>query len=75
MRYFSRSDPRALVPGELYEFELELYPSSYVFRAGHRIRLTLQGAAFDPLVKPAALALPAFLVSIPLSWQFPRARP
>ncbi len=59
MRYFSRSDPRALVPGQLYKFELELYPSSYVFRAGHRIRLTLQGAAFDPLVKPAALVLPS----------------
>lgn len=58
MRYFSRSDPQPLVPGRVYRFELELYPSSYVFAAGHRIRVTLQGAAFDPLMKSGSLALP-----------------
>jgi len=58
MRYFSRSDPQPLLPGRLYRFDLELYPSSYVFSVGHRIRVTLQGAALDPLTKPVALALP-----------------
>lgn len=51
MRYFSRSDPRPLIPGRAYYFELELYPTAYVFRAGHRIRVTLQGSAIDPLAK------------------------
>lgn len=60
MRHFSRSDPQPLVPGRLYRFELDLYPTSYVFRAGHRIRVTLQGAAFDPHAKPPAVTLPGF---------------
>lgn len=51
MRFFSRSNPRPLVPHQPYRFELELYPTSYVFAAGHRIRLTLQGSAIDPLFK------------------------
>jgi uncharacterized protein len=54
MRSFSRSDPQPLTPGRLYGFELELYPTSYVFPAGHRMRVTLQGSAIDP-----ASALPA----------------
>ena len=52
MRYFSRSNPQPLVPGEPYRFEIELYPTSYVFRAGHLIRVTLQGSAIDPLEPP-----------------------
>jgi predicted acyl esterase len=60
MRHFSRSDPEPLVPGRPYRFELELYPTSYVFAAGHRIRVTLQGSAIDPLAKPEELAVPAF---------------
>lgn len=60
MRCFSRSDPQPLVPGRLYRFELELYPTSYVFPAGHRVRVTLQGAAFDPHAKPPAAAPPGF---------------
>jgi hypothetical protein len=59
MRYFSRNDPQPLVAGRLYRFEIELYPTSYIFQAGHRIRVTLQGAAFDPLIEPSALALPS----------------
>lgn len=53
-RFFSRCDPQPLVPGRAYRFELELYPTSYVFPAGHRIRITLQGSAIDP-----SLTLPA----------------
>ena len=58
MRYFSRSDPQPLVPERLYRFELELYPTSYVFRAGHRIRVTLQGAALDPYPDEPPASLP-----------------
>ena len=60
MRYISRSDPKPLVPGRLYQFEVELYPTSYVFRAGHRIRVSLQGAALDPYAEPPAVMPPGF---------------
>jgi hypothetical protein len=52
MRYFSRSNPQPLVPGQPYRFEIELHPTSYVFRAGHLIRVTLQGSALDPQEPP-----------------------
>ncbi len=54
MHYFSRENPEPLVPGQPYRFEIELYPTSYVFRAGHFIRLTLQGSAIDPQDEPPA---------------------
>lgn len=70
-RYFSRVNPQPLIAGRRYRFELELYPTPYVFPAGHRIRVTLQGSAIDPLaptsatssgeylgIEPAQLALP-----------------
>lgn len=60
MRYFSRSDPQPLVPGRPYRFALELYPTSYVFRAAHRIRVTLQGSAFDPHAIAPAVQPPGF---------------
>ena len=57
MRYFYRADPQPLFPGRKYRFELELYPTSYVFPAGHRIRVTLQGSAIDPLATASDAAL------------------
>jgi hypothetical protein len=60
IRYFSRSNPQPLTSGHIYQFGVELYPTSYVFRAGHRIRVSLQGAAFDPHAKPPALMPPGF---------------
>jgi predicted acyl esterase len=60
MRHFSRSDPRPLIPDHPYRFDLELYPTSYVFRAGNRIRVTLQGAATDPHAKPPTVVPPGF---------------
>ncbi|MET0660026.1 MAG: CocE/NonD family hydrolase [Steroidobacteraceae bacterium] len=50
-RSFSSTNPPSLTPGTPYRFQLELYPTSYVFAAGHRIRIVLQGAAFDPQAK------------------------
>src|SRR5260370_15704596 len=41
----SRSYPTPPEPGRIEKYELEIYPTSYVFQAGHRIRLTLAGAA------------------------------
>jgi putative CocE/NonD family hydrolase len=44
---FSRTGPTELVPGDVYRFDVELQPTSYVVAAGHRIRFTVQGAAVD----------------------------
>jgi putative CocE/NonD family hydrolase len=40
----SDTDPTPLVPGTIYPFSLEVWPTSYVFQAGHRIRLAINGA-------------------------------
>ena len=45
---FSASHPVPLSAGVINQFRMQLYPTSYVFAAGHRIRVTLQGAAIDP---------------------------
>jgi putative CocE/NonD family hydrolase len=39
--FYTHTDPQPLEPGEIYEFEIEVLPVSYVFRKGHRIRLEL----------------------------------
>ena len=44
----SRSSPQPLRRDMPQRFAIELVPTSYVFAAGHRIRVTLQGAAMDP---------------------------
>jgi putative CocE/NonD family hydrolase len=54
---FSRTGPTALHPDDIYRFEIALQPTSYVVGAGHRVRVTLQGAAIDP--------------SLDLNWQGP----
>jgi putative CocE/NonD family hydrolase len=46
-RSFRRADGAPLVPGEVAELTFELLPTSYVFAAGHRIRLALAGADRD----------------------------
>ncbi len=37
---------RLLEPGEVYEFTVDLWPTSNVFRAGHRIRLDISSSNF-----------------------------
>jgi predicted acyl esterase len=39
-------DAQPLVPGQVAELKFEIMPTSYVFKAGHRIQLTVTGA--DP---------------------------
>jgi uncharacterized protein len=34
-------DPEPLQPGRIYQFEIEVWPTSWVFKKGHRIRLEL----------------------------------
>jgi len=46
------SRPRPLIPGQVSRYEIELFPLSHVFAAGHRIRLTLAGAAVPAPEQP-----------------------
>jgi len=39
--FYTHTNPRPLVPGEIYAFDIEVLPVSYVFKKGHRIRLEL----------------------------------
>jgi putative CocE/NonD family hydrolase len=46
-RTFSRADAAPLVPGKPAELTFDLLPTSYLFRAGHRIRVALACADKD----------------------------
>jgi putative CocE/NonD family hydrolase len=37
---------KPLVPGQPYEFTIEMYPTSLVFKRGHRIRLDISSSNF-----------------------------
>jgi uncharacterized protein len=37
--FYTHTNPQPLTPGEIYEFDIEVLPIAYVFKAGHRIRL------------------------------------
>jgi len=39
--FYTHNNPQPIVPGEVYEFDIEVLPVSYLFRAGHRIRLEI----------------------------------
>jgi predicted acyl esterase len=65
---FSTAGPVALNPGDVYRFEIEMQPTSYVVPAGHRVRVTVQGAAIDPAIDVAwqgpGLGLRPFTVTV-----------
>jgi uncharacterized protein len=46
-RTFRRADAAPLIPGEVVPLTLELLPTSYQFKQGHRIRIALAGADKD----------------------------
>ena len=39
-------DPSYLDPGEIYELKIDMDPTSYMFREGHRMRLAISGSDF-----------------------------
>jgi putative CocE/NonD family hydrolase len=39
--FYTHTNPQPINPGEIYEFDIEVLPISYVFKQGHRIRLEL----------------------------------
>src|SRR5918999_4426421 len=50
----SHTEPEPLAPGVVEPVELELDATSWVFPAGHRLRLSLAGADWPNLVPPPA---------------------
>jgi hypothetical protein len=46
-RTFRRADAAPLIPGEVVPLTLDLLPTSYQFKQGHRIRIALAGADKD----------------------------
>jgi putative CocE/NonD family hydrolase len=57
---FTAASAQPLVPGVPVEAQFEFLPTSYIFKAGHRIRLTLQFA--DPRSTPRADPAPQVAV-------------
>jgi predicted acyl esterase len=39
--FYTHTNPQPINPGEVYQFDIEVLPTSYVFRKGHRIRLEI----------------------------------
>jgi putative CocE/NonD family hydrolase len=39
--FYTHTNPQPIKPGEIYQFDIEVLPISYVFKEGHRIRLEL----------------------------------
>jgi len=37
--FYTHTNPQPLEPGNIYQFDIEVLPISYVFKKGHRIRL------------------------------------
>ena len=44
--FYTHTNPQPLTPGEIYEFDIEVLPVSYVFKKGHRIRLEIANGDF-----------------------------
>ena len=42
--FHTHTNPKPLVPGEIYEFAIEIMPTANLFKAGHRICLKITGA-------------------------------
>src|SRR4029079_4189136 len=52
----SMTEPRALEPGKVYALEITLHLTSWVFPAGHRVRLAISNALW-PMVLPTPHAM------------------
>jgi uncharacterized protein len=59
-RYRAGMDsPQPVVPGEVYEYEIDLGATSQVFRAGHRIRVDVASSNFPCFDRNSGSAKPA----------------
>jgi putative CocE/NonD family hydrolase len=57
-----RHDQKPLVPGEPVELAIDLYPTSRLFAAGHRIRITVAGADWENARTPRLTPAPTLTV-------------
>jgi putative CocE/NonD family hydrolase len=48
---FKKRDGRPLIPGQLSTLTFQLFPTSVLFRAGHRIRVAIAGADKDTFLR------------------------
>jgi predicted acyl esterase len=44
----THANPQPLIPGEIYEFAIEIKPAGHLFKAGHKIGLKISGIVDDP---------------------------
>jgi hypothetical protein len=51
-RSFKRKDALSLHPGEVFQLVFDLFPTSYQFKKGHQIRLSLAGTDRDHFAQP-----------------------
>jgi uncharacterized protein len=45
--YHTHDEPQPLTPGEVYELDVEIWPTSVVLPAGYRLALTVQGRDYE----------------------------
>lgn len=80
--HHTHAHPEPLVPGEIYQFAVEIWPTSWVFRAGHRLRLDIMtldqsglhyfgqlngtDTFFHDQLRPSHLSLPVITSPSPL---------
>jgi uncharacterized protein len=57
-----RADVEPLVPGTAVRVQMELFPISYVFKSGHRIRVTVTGADYRERDRQAADPAPKLTI-------------
>lgn len=46
-RTYEKKDARTIIPGEIYQYQFDLLPTSYVFKQGHKVRVSIAGADKD----------------------------
>jgi putative CocE/NonD family hydrolase len=67
---FRREDAQLLVPGEVATLDFELEPTSYVFKRGHRMRISVAGADRDHFARVPADSAQPVIVTIERSATF-----
>lgn len=60
---FTRQSQKPVTPGQPYRYQIEIYPTSQVFKKGHEIRLTI-GTADTPATQTPVADLPNELGTI-----------
>jgi len=61
-RTYNRADGAPLVPGEVTELVFDLFPTSWLFRRGHAVRVAIAGADKDNLAPVAQDQAPIMFV-------------